>query len=164
MDTLRKVGDYPPDPKLVPFQIGGNCKSVDVCSALQEARHWHDIPDRIIKNSYSQLSLIATSQNFTPSSLGKAGIRYEFYISSPGANLINDLLKENVELAMVGSKNKRHIYTVIKSIHSPTGYLQLNQPFTFFNRDMRYGVLPNDQEYGFFLQNTSKKSSSLMIH
>ena len=150
MDTLRKVGDYPPDPKLVPFQIGGNCASVAVCSALQEARRWYDIPDRIIKNSYSQLSLIGSSENFIPNSLGEAGIRYEYYISSPGANLINDLLKENVELAMVGSKNNWHIYTVIKSIHSPTGYLQLNQPFTFFNRDMRYGVLPDDQEYDIF--------------
>ena len=156
MDTLRKVGDYPPDPKLVPLQIGGSCTSVAVCSVLQEARYWYDIPDRVIEKSYRRLPLIG-SPSFVHNSFGEAGIRYEYYISSPGANLINDLLKENVELAMVGSKNKLHIYTVIKSIHSPTGYLQLNQPFTFFNRDMRYGVLPDDQEYDIFYKILPKK-------
>ena len=147
MQAKRKIGDSPPNPKLIPYQNGGNCTSIALCAALQEARHWYDVPDDIIKQSYRSYALTGTSRSLIESTLNSAGIERRGYEALSGATLTDELHRTDAELAIVSADN--HSYMVIKSDHSPTGYLQLNQPYALFNWNMKYKVLLDDENYKF---------------
>ena len=153
----RHIGGTLPDPKLVPRQFGGNCVPLATCAALQEARKWYSISDSAILNSYRShhLSLKGYPLGFIDDALEKSGIQFEHFSKKYGTknklsgNLINDLRKTNTELAIV--ENGYHCYMVIKSDHSPTGYLGLNRSFGIFSRrHIKYKALPAREGYSTF--------------
>ena len=169
IQTLRKAGDHPPDPKLVPYQDGGNCVSIAICAALQEARHWHDVPDYIIRDNYQSYVLPWEGESIdsTHKALNEAGIKTKYFPSasenlshfdtidpSLGNKLVDALHRTETELAVVAYENDdlRHMYMVIKSDDSPTGYLELNRMSKYSREEMKYEILPDNEIYKGFIK------------
>ena len=169
IQTLRKAGDHPPDPKLVPYQDGGNCASIAICAALQEARHWHDVPDYIIRDNYQSYlePWKGESIDSTNKALNEAGIKTKYFPSASenlshfdtidpplGNKLVDALHRTETELAVVAYENDylRHMYMVIKSDDSPTGYLELNRMSKYSREEMKYEILPDNEIYKGFIK------------
>ena len=169
IQTLRKVGDPPPNPKLVPYQNGGNCNSIARCSALQEARYWYDIPDLVIRQNYQAYDPYGKGKNagYAKRALHSAGIKTEYFFKKNGNlfgsksikdlnghKLVSALQRTETELAIVSyyDGNISHTYTVIKSDDSPTGYLELNMISKYSRRKMKYGILPDDEDFEAFIK------------
>ena len=165
IQTRRKVGDSPPNPKLVPHQNGGNCTSIATCAALQEARHWYDVPDHVIRDSYQSYSKEGETIRFTERVLDRAGIKYQYFSRFFGTtpdgdfngkltcdNLADDLHRTKTELAIVIKRNPDHAYMAIRSDDSPTGYLTLNRYSRYSREEMMYEELEVGESYAAFLK------------
>ena len=169
IEKLRKMHDRPPNPKLVPYQNGSNCSSIAICAALQEARYWYNVPDNVIRENYK--SYLQHGQGLTLSNsekvLNKTGMKTELFSKINGRllgrkftanlndySLVYSLRRTRTELALVTYKDEHihHMYMVMKSDDSPTGYLELNMHSKFSRKKMKYGVLPVNKNYAGFVK------------
>ena len=165
IQAKRKAGDQLPNPELVPYQNGGNCTSIATCAVLQEARHWYDVPDHVILDSYQSYAKEGGTIDFTQRALYRAGIKQQYFSERFGAepdgdlstkltcrDLAADLRRTKTELARVTMRNPSHAYMVIRSDDSPTGYLALNRYSCYSRKKMKYRVLPNGTRYTAFIK------------
>ena len=160
---LREAGNTLPKPELISSQHEGNYFSVTICALLQGARHWYEIPDETIKESYQFYGSMGRQQSLYSAreTLNKAGVKYQSFTkprtvsnSGPVDSLVEKLADTDTELAIVSGNNSylSHIYMVIRSEHSPTGYLALKRSPSFSGTKMEYEILRSHEDYQGFIK------------